>query len=134
MKELPPPQVVIYDDDLKLAQLTASLVVELGFVATAVTSPQELRALLAEGARLSLVLLDVNLRQEGEAEEVLRLLSAQPHRPRVVLSSGHALEDVPPRCFGFSIVGGFLPKPFTMEELTATLRSHLSQRSPPRDD
>lgn len=133
MNELPPRQVVICDDDAKLAQLTASLVVELGFVATAVTSQQELGALLAEGARLSLVLLDVNLRQEGETEEVLRLLSAQPDRPRVVLLSGHALEDVPPRYFGFSIVVGYLPKPFTMEELTATLRSHLGQTPPHKD-
>lgn len=115
--------VLICDDEARLAALTAGLLEDYGF--RPITAEQGDRALrLIEGdASVRVLLLDVNLSTGLSTRDLLDRLHARSASPRVILTSGLAVEDVPEELIQHSCVAGYLAKPYSVEQLVEAIRS-----------
>jgi CheY-like chemotaxis protein len=114
--------VLVVDDEDVVLQSVGAMLRRLGYNTLTAASGREALSLLRNTATtVDIVLLDVQM--EGmDGEEVLRSMEHDPHRPRVLFMSG--CSD-PETIEGLDSGGacGFLPKPFTTEQLGERLRS-----------
>jgi CheY-like chemotaxis protein len=118
--------VLICDDEARLGALTAGLLAEYGFVpVTADTGDQALARLASGQPPIDVLLLDVNLSAGRSARDVLSAMSQAKSSVRVVLTSGLAEEDVDPDLVSHPLVQGYVPKPYSVEQLIQTIQAAL---------
>ncbi|MEO6324758.1 MAG: response regulator transcription factor [Thermoanaerobaculia bacterium] len=120
-------QVLIIDDDLKLAAMLVEYLAPRGFAAA--TAPDGTRGLaLAASRRFDAVILDVML-PDLDGFEVCRRLRAGSDVPVLMLTARGDPED---RIVGLELgADDYLPKPFEPRELLARLRAIVRRRSGP---
>jgi CheY-like chemotaxis protein len=110
-------RILICDDESRLASLTAGLLEDHGYALRTVRSGEEALEVLDGPAPVGVMLLDVNL-AEGMTPYELLVHLERLHRPtRVILTSGLPEEDVPSELLAHPRVWGYLPKPYSMEQL-----------------
>jgi DNA-binding response OmpR family regulator len=116
--------LLLVEDDESLRLIVARHLRSHGFSVEEATSMEDAIARLAEGCRPSLVLLDLNL-PGGTGWELLRGSAlAQAGAPPVVITSATTVS--PKRLAEFQ-VAGYLPKPFPLETLVATVERVISE-------
>ncbi len=119
-------RVLICDDEQRLADLTAGLLRHFGFVAEAVGDGESAVAAAGVEPAFDVLILDLSLPGVSSAE-VIRRIRELGRGTRVVLTSGYSREDVPPALFREPNVVGYLPKPYPVERLVATVREALAR-------
>jgi two-component system, OmpR family, phosphate regulon response regulator OmpR len=120
-------QILIIDDDRKLASMLVEYLGTRGLLATARHDVASGRAALRERVFDALV-LDVML-PDGDGFEVCRQLRAESDIPVLMLT---ARGDPADRIVGLEIgADDYLPKPFDPRELLARLRAILRRRAAP---
>lgn len=119
-------QVLICDDESRLASLTAGLLKEFGYESLAVGAGEEaLELLRARSADVGVLLLDVNLAAGVSAHEILQTMKAEGLSSPVILTSGFAPEDLPDSLRRHDCVASYLPKPYTVTELVSAIKRAL---------
>lgn len=119
--------VLICDDEAKLAKLTAVLLEHFGFDVVTVASADAAIALLASKPRhFDIILLDVDLAQ-AKADSVLDGMRAHGVSVPVLLTSGYPEDCLPTALRSDSLVHGYLPKPYPVENLVGAIRSTLAR-------
>jgi DNA-binding response OmpR family regulator len=117
--------VLLVEDDEGLRPILARHLAGKGFRVQEAASAEEADSLLTGGLRPSLVLLDLNL-PGGTGWDFLRGPSlALAGNPPVVLATA---TTVNPRQLTAFAVAGYLPKPFAMETLVATVTRFVGAR------
>ncbi len=112
------PRVLICDDETRLATLTAGLLEEYGYESATVSLGDEaLQLVTARNAPVDVLLLDVNLSAGLSADAVLDGMRESGSSIPVILTSGLAVEDLPPHLHKHQQVSSYLAKPYTVEEL-----------------
>jgi DNA-binding response OmpR family regulator len=119
-------KILIVEDERKLGQFIERALVEQSYTARLVGTCAQARDVLAE-ASYDAVVLDLGL-PDGDGLELLREWRASGfNEPVLILSARDALAD---RIRGLNLgADDYLPKPFSMEELVARLRSLLRRQS-----
>jgi DNA-binding response OmpR family regulator len=118
--------VLLVEDDEGLRQVLARHLATAGYRVAEAASAEEAADRLAAGLRPALVLLDLNL-PGRTGWELLRSasLDAAGAPPVVVMTA----TTVNPRRLRESAVAGYLPKPFAIETLVATVDRFVGARS-----
>lgn len=118
-----PAHLVLVEDDEALARLLSAHLRARGYEVTITPTAEAAMALLADGPRADLLLLDINL--PGETGwSVLRSPSYErAGRPPVVIASAMSVSPARLRELG---VAGYLPKPFALETLHSTIERLLA--------
>jgi CheY-like chemotaxis protein len=119
-------RVLVCDDETRLGDLTAGLLQECGFRAGFVPNAVLAMQYLDQHQDTSVLLLDVNLSGSQSTFELLTELAQRPKRPRVVLTSGSARQDIRAELTHHPLVVGYLEKPYAEEELTSTISDAVS--------
>lgn len=115
-------RVLVCDDESRLALLTAGLLGQYGHAAFTVGSGEEALARLeSHAAECDVLLLDLNLPERG-AEDVLLCMRDKGFRQPIILTSGYAEEDVAPELLADPQVAGYLPKPYSVDQLVGAIR------------
>jgi len=117
----PDRRVLVIDDDVRIADLVATMLQTLGYTATvALTGDEALQ--IVGSTRPDLVLLDATMPGIAGAELLDALLQSAPRMPVLVMTGD------PVRAGGMLQRGavGYLAKPFRVEALNEKLREHLS--------
>ncbi len=135
-------RLLVVDDHAVNRAVALALLCELGFEAEAAESGEEALALLAEQS-YDAVLLDCEMPGLDGDKTCVRLRqqeAAVPNNPRVpvIAVTAHTLPEVKERCLAAGM-DDFLPKPFRITELAATLDRWLGieaavQRREPAGD
>jgi CheY-like chemotaxis protein len=117
--------ILLVDDEAGIRDIGTRMIQRLGFEVIVATDGQDALAQIREhGDRITAILLDLTM-PHMDGEETFREL----HRIRtdipVVLSSGYSKQDVVVRFAGKGIAG-FVPKPYTMENLQSALQLLLA--------
>jgi CheY-like chemotaxis protein len=113
-------KVLICDDELRLAQLTAQLLDDHGFIGIIAGDARQAVEALAREADVFAILLDVRL-PLGGAEHVIAALDDKGLRLPVLLTSGFSRDDVAPELVGHPVVEAYIQKPFTVDSLVDVL-------------
>jgi DNA-binding response OmpR family regulator len=125
--------VLFVEDDESLRRIVARHLRGRGVSVEEADSAEAALGRLAEGCRPGLVLLDLNL-PGGTGWDLLRgpELGAAGSPPVVITSA----TSVSPRRLGEFRVAGYLPKPFPLETLVATIERLLAKGTdaPPEPD
>ncbi|MEM8931267.1 MAG: PAS domain S-box protein [Acidobacteriota bacterium] len=119
-------RVLVVDDEPGVRYLARQVLETFGFaVITASDGREAVDRVLAEGDRIDLVLLDLTMpNMDGEqAFEAIRAL--QPEL-EILLSSGYDRSEIMER-FTSHQIGGFVQKPYEIEELLSEVRRALSR-------
>jgi DNA-binding response OmpR family regulator len=113
-----PTRVLVIDDEPSVRMVARLMLERAGFV---VEEAADAGAGLvrARASAFALVLLDVTL-PDREGTEIVPELRVVAPTARLVLTSGKAEEDVPNHG-----ADGYLPKPFSNDQLLTTVRSAL---------
>jgi DNA-binding NtrC family response regulator len=124
MRELAGRVAVIEDDD-SLRNAVARIIRSWGAEVVVASSAAEAHTLLAEPPPPKLILIDVRL-PDGSALPVIELASGLSPAPVIVAMSGKASPD---EAFQLAKRGvrKYLPKPFSIEELTAAVEAAKSE-------
>lgn len=123
-------QVLICDDESRLATLTAGLLKEFGYGSTAVGAGEEaLNVMRAHAGDVDVLLLDVNLTSGTTAHDILETMRREGLDSPVILTSGFAPEDVPESLRHHHCVASYLPKPYTVGELVAAIKRALQRKN-----
>jgi DNA-binding NtrC family response regulator len=114
--------VLVCDDEPKLARLTAGLLESAG-CQTVVTSSADgaLAVMTGENRRFDVVLLDIELRY-ARADVVLCGMRAHGLQTPVILTSGYPKELIDPQLICDPQVVGYLAKPYPFEHLVDAIR------------
>ncbi len=121
-----PVHVLIVEDDDGLRQILARHLASKGFRVAETSTAEAAEAELLGGLRPALVLLDLNL-PGGTGWDLLRGTAlAGAGDPPVVITTATTVN--PKRLREFA-VAGYLPKPFAMETLVATVERFVGARS-----
>lgn len=113
--------VLVIDDEPNVRSITARLLRRLGFTAlTADDGCSGVELFQTHADDIVCVLLDLTMPQL-DGQETLRLIRRMRPNARVVLMSGYSEQEAISRFAGQGIVG-FLPKPFTLNDLRARLQ------------
>jgi DNA-binding NtrC family response regulator len=122
-------QVLICDDESRLASLTAGLLKEFGYESLAVGAGEEaLELLRSRPTDVGVLLLDVNLAAGVSAQDILQAMKAEGLSSPVILTSGFAPEDLPDSLRSHDCVASYLPKPYTVTELVSAIKRALQGR------
>jgi two-component system copper resistance phosphate regulon response regulator CusR len=118
-------KILIVEDENKVSRFVERALAEQAYTARVVTSCAEARDALAESP-YDAVVLDLGL-PDGDGLELLREWRASGfNEPVLILSARDAVED---RIRGLNLgADDYLPKPFSMDELVARLRSLLRRQ------
>jgi PAS domain S-box-containing protein len=114
-------RILLVDDDWLILQSTPGMIECLGHTTTTAPSGEEALALIDQGFRPDLVILDVHMPGIGGVETLTRLRERDATVP-VLLTTGYSSEplwEVVRQHPGVQL----LPKPYTSEELQAQLRA-----------
>lgn len=117
--------VLIVEDDERLRTLLVRHLGRSGFRVAEAASGEEAEEQLAGGLRPALVLLDLNLPGETGWALLRGAALAAAGRPPVVVTTATA---VSPKRLRELDVAGYLPKPFSMETLVATVERFVGAR------
>ncbi len=122
-------KILIVEDQRRVGRLVEKALAELGYVATLVDSCRAARDALCEST-YDAVVLDLGL-PDGDGLDLLReWRERRLSVPILILSARDALED---RVRGLNLgADDYLPKPFSIDELVARLRSVLRRQSEAR--
>jgi DNA-binding response OmpR family regulator len=110
--------VLLVEDDESLRRIVARHLRDQGFVVDDVTSAEEAERALEGGLRPAVVLLDLNLPGDTGWDLLRRSALSRAGSPPVVITSATTVS--PKRLTEFH-VAGYLPKPFPLETLVATV-------------
>ena len=117
--------VLLVDDEKTLLTLGEAMLSRLGFaVLTAADGEEAVAAYREHKDEIVLVLLDVTM-PHMSGEETFHALQALDPGVRVVMTSGYSEQDTAARFAGKGMAG-FVPKPYTLEELAVRLRAALA--------
>ncbi|HET9758062.1 MAG TPA: response regulator [Candidatus Limnocylindrales bacterium] len=119
-------QVLLVEDDESLRRILARHLRAHGYDVDEAASAEEAVTILAEGVRPAVVLLDINLPGDNGWDLLRGPSLAAAGSPPVVVAS--ALTISPRRLAEFG-VAGYLPKPFPLETLTATVERLVGARA-----
>lgn len=117
-----PVHVLLIEDDEALRSIVARHLRGSGYGVVEAGSAEGAEAAVAAGVRPSLVLLDINLPGDTGWGFLRGPALAAAGSPPVVVTS--ALTINPRRLAEFGCVG-YLPKPYPLETLVATVRRHV---------
>ena len=121
----PGPKVLLVEDEPMLSELLTEALTDKGFCVHAAPDADGALAHLLSGAQVDIMLTDIDL---GEGMDGAQLASiARELRPKlpIIYASGR-------RTMGdFRTVPGstFLPKPYTLNQIDATIARHLHGRA-----
>ncbi len=115
------PRVLVVDDDPQTKPLMIAFLDHLGYEADAVSSGPEAIEAVRRGGH-GVVLIDCKMPgMDGmEASRRIRALDLPGGQPRILAFSGRDGLDLKVECMAAGM-DGYLPKPFTEEELRAAL-------------
>jgi DNA-binding response OmpR family regulator len=119
-------QVLLVEDDESLRRILARHLRAHGYDVDEAASAEEAVTILAEGVRPAVVLLDINLPGDNGWDLLRGPSLPAAGSPPVVVAS--ALTISPRRLAEFG-VAGYLPKPFPLETLTATVERLVGARA-----
>jgi two-component system, OmpR family, response regulator TctD len=111
-------QVLLVEDDESLRRILARHLRSHGYDVDEAGSAEEAVTILAEGVRPAVVLLDINLPGDNGWDLLRGPSLAAAGSPPVVISSALTIS---PRLLAEFGVAGYLPKPYALETLTATV-------------
>lgn len=114
--------VLFVEDDETLRTIVARHLRGSGFTVAEADSAEAAEAALAQGIRPALVLLDINLPGDTGWELLRRPAIAAAGSPPVVVASSLTID---PRRLAEFGCAGYLPKPYPLETLVATVRRHV---------
>jgi two-component system, cell cycle sensor histidine kinase and response regulator CckA len=119
------PRVLVVDDDVAIRSLMARVLERGGYrVESAGGAREALQRICNEKGCIDVVISD--LRMPGmDGVELRKRIGLQDPSVRVILSSGYGPEEVGPGPQGTS--AGFLPKPFTANELIQSVEAALGR-------
>jgi DNA-binding response OmpR family regulator len=117
--------VLVVEDDERLRMLLVRHLRRNGFRVDEAVSDEKAEAQLAGGLRPALVLLDLNLPGETGWALLRSETLAAAGRPPVVITTATA---VSPKRLRELSVAGYLPKPFSLETLLATVERFVGAR------
>jgi DNA-binding response OmpR family regulator len=117
--------VLLVEDDESLRPILARHLTNKGFHVAEASSAEAAEAELAAGLRPDLVLLDLNLPGITGWELLRGPVFAAAGRPPVVVMTA---TTVNPKRLREHAVAGYLPKPFAMETLVATVERFVGGR------
>jgi DNA-binding NtrC family response regulator len=124
--------VLLVEDEEQVRVLAESYLKEQGHKVLSAGTPQDAIALLEKTPHVDLLFTDLDLK--GNVETGIELahdaIKRWPHL-KVLYTTGQYLTDgMKARFIGKS---AFLPKPYTVEELSTTLSAHFEIKPPSRD-
>jgi DNA-binding response OmpR family regulator len=117
--------VLLVEDDENLRPILVRHLASLGFRVAEAASAESAADQLADGLRPALVLLDLNLPGRTGWDLLRGDALAAAGNPSVVVTTATPVN--PSRLREFS-VAGYLPKPFAMETLVATVERFVGAR------
>ncbi len=115
--------ILLVEDDDSLRAVLARHVRASGYPVIEATSAEEASRLMNAGARPTLVILDINLPGETGWDFLRGPAMADAGSPPVVVASATTVNPKLLKEFG---VAGYLPKPFAIETLLATIERLLN--------
>ncbi len=116
--------ILLVDDEEALRDLGQDILTRFGYrVLLAGTGEEALHICRREKGRINLVILDVNMPGMGGQKCLAELLTIAPGI-KVLIASGYAKDT---HSSDFIALGalGYLSKPFTLEEMIATVHAHI---------
>jgi DNA-binding response OmpR family regulator len=113
-----PPQVLLVEDDESLRRILARHLRSHGYDVDEAESSEEAETILADGVRPAVVLLDINLPGDNGWDLLRGPSLAAAGSPPVVISSALTIS---PRLLAEFGCAGYLPKPYPLETLVATI-------------
>jgi CheY-like chemotaxis protein len=123
--------VLLVEDEEQVRVLAESYLEEQGHKVLSAGTPQGAIALLEKTPHVDLLFTDLDLKGNVEAgiDLAYDAIKRWPHL-KVLYTTGQDLTDgMKARFVGKS---AFLPKPYTVEELSTTLSAHFEIKPPPR--
>jgi len=127
--EVPAP-ILLVEDDETLRHLLAIQLRGRGYEVEEAASAEAAVAALVNGLRPALVLLDLNLPGDTGWDLIRGPRLAEAGSPPVVITSA---TTVNPRRLTEHAVAGYLPKPFAVETLFATIERLLNPEKEPEN-
>ena len=128
MSDLASSPLLIVEDDESLRRIIARHLRHLGYPVEEAASAEEATRLLSTGLRPSLVMLDLNLPGDTGWDLLRRPDLASAGSPPVIITSA---TTVSPRRLAEFGCAGYLPKPFPLETLVATIDRVLHSEAQP---
>ena len=122
-----PLRILLVDDDELIRLSTPALLQGFGHRVQTVTGGQEALDLLAAGAEVDLIILDMKMPGMSGAQTLPRLLDLRPDL-LVLLATGNSDGDLEPLLADRGKVG-FIHKPFTSDEFQEKIRALLPEIS-----
>lgn len=113
-----PQRVLIVEDDESLRRILARHLLSRGYEVDEAGSVEEAVTILANGVRPAVVLLDINLPGDNGWDLLRGPNLVAAGSPPIVIASALTIS---PRLLAEFGIAGYLPKPFPLETLTATL-------------
>jgi signal transduction histidine kinase len=118
--------ILLVDDEAHVSSILAEVLGEHGYrVTTAASGDQALGILAAKGDHIDLVITDLKMPGISGFDLARKIRSVRPGM-KVVLISGH-IDDTLEEEREKAAVSAFLPKPFTSQALTKTIRDVLGK-------
>jgi CheY-like chemotaxis protein len=113
-------RILVVDDEEHVSELIGRMLEQLGYKLEVVGSGREALEMVAKKTRFDAVILDMNMPTMSGKETFVKLKEVKPDL-KIVVSTGYSNEmfETTPM---FSLVDGFLQKPYQMEELSNVLR------------
>jgi DNA-binding response OmpR family regulator len=127
MAELDVTRILLVEDDESFAAAVVRYLRARGYEVQRVPSAEDARASLAGPSGVSLVILDINLPGESGWSLLRGPEYVAAGRPPVVVMTATHVHSSWLREFG---VAGYLPKPFAMETLLATIERATGAKQP----
>ena len=118
---LPPPAILIVDDDILQNLLGVAVVEEAGFVAIEACDADEAVAILETRSDVVLVLTDVNMPGGMDGLKLAHAVRSRWPRIKIVIVSGRGLEsELPPDI-------RFFAKPYQADAMVSEIRSLIAR-------
>jgi CheY-like chemotaxis protein len=116
---------MVVDDEDTVRTVIDEALTRVGFTVTGASSGlKAIEAFERESGRFDLVVLDLKIPAMDPAEVVRRLRAVRPD-VKILLMSGYERQKAHESALSLQL-SGFLPKPFTLEEMTSKVRSVLA--------
>lgn len=118
--------ILLIDDEEMILEVTSAILTDLGYqVMVASSGETALNMYATESAEIHLVILDMIMPDMSGGEVLGRLKEIRPDC-RVLLTSGYNLDGDAQEILDRGCMG-FLQKPFTVEDLSRTIRDIIDQ-------
>jgi CheY-like chemotaxis protein len=120
--------ILVVDDEPSILDVACQLLEHAGFRAhRAASGPEALRIFAEQSDRIDCVILD-SVMPEMDGKTTLDALYRVREDVPVILSSGD-LEDEVRRRLGGAEIAGFIPKPYSLQDLEGTVRQALDRNA-----